>query len=146
MSTAVRDLEQSGAVVAVDVGGTTVKGMLRIGDVVLDRAVVPTFGPMLALLQKAGGNLAEALGNLSRVLRERKKMKGKIKAMAMEAKASAYIIGSLPGVVMGLVWITSPQYISLLFTDSIGHIILVCSVIWMGMGIMIMRKMINFKH
>ncbi|QKS17490.1 ROK family protein [Curtobacterium sp. Csp2] len=44
MSTAVRDLEQSGAVVAVDVGGTTVKGMLRIGDVVLDRAVVPTFG------------------------------------------------------------------------------------------------------
>jgi tight adherence protein B len=71
-------------------------------------------------------------------------MKGKIGAMAMEAKASAYIIGALPGVVMGLTWLTSPGYIALLFTDRIGHLILVCSAMWMMTGILVMRKMINF--
>jgi tight adherence protein B len=112
-----------------------------------DRVPTPEanfFAIVIAIQQRAGGNLAEALGNLSRVLRERKKMKGKIAAMAMEAKASAYIIGSLPVVVMLLTWLTSPNYIKLLFTDSIGHLILVCSVLWMGMGILMMRKMINF--
>jgi tight adherence protein B len=112
-----------------------------------DRVPTPEanfFAIVIAIQQRAGGNLAEALGNLSRVLRERKKMKGKIGAMAMEAKASAYIIGSLPGVVMGLTWLTSPGYISLLFTDPIGHLILVCSAFWMTTGILMMRKMINF--
>jgi tight adherence protein B len=112
-----------------------------------DRVPTPEanfFTIVIAIQQRAGGNLAEALGNLSRVLRERKKMKGKIAAMAMEAKASAYIIGALPVVVMLLTWLTSPNYIKLLFTDSIGHLILVCSVMWMGMGILMMRKMINF--
>jgi tight adherence protein B len=112
-----------------------------------DRVPTPEanfFSIVITIQQKAGGNLAEALGNLSRVLRERKKMKGKISAMAMEAKASAYIIGSLPGVVMGLTWMTSPGYIGLLFTDRIGHLILVCSAFWMITGILVMRKMINF--
>ena len=73
---------------------------------------------MVGIQQKAGGNLSEALGNLSRVLRDRKKMKAKIQAMSMEAKASAMIIGSLPLAVMTLVYITSPQYIELLWTNS----------------------------
>ncbi len=112
-----------------------------------DRVPTPEasfFAIVITIQQRAGGNLAEALGNLSRVLRERKKMKGKIGAMAMEAKASAYIIGSLPLVVMGLVSITSPAYIILLFTDPIGHLILVASVLWMTTGVLVMRKMINF--
>ncbi len=112
-----------------------------------DRVPVPEanfFAIVIAIQQKAGGNLAEALGNLSRVLRERKKMKGKIGAMAMEAKASAYIIGALPGVVMGLVWVTSPAYISLLFTETLGNVILGASAVWMTMGVLVMRKMINF--
>jgi tight adherence protein B len=112
-----------------------------------DRVPTPEanfFAIVISIQQRAGGNLAEALGNLSRVLRERKKMKGKIAAMAMEAKASAYIIGSLPAVVMILVWLTSPLYIKLLFTDRIGHLILVGSVLWMATGILVMRKMINF--
>ena len=75
------------------------------------------FGIVVAIQQKAGGNLSEALGNLSRVLRDRKKMKAKIQAMSQEAKASAGIIGALPIAVMTLVYLTSPQYISLLFTD-----------------------------
>ena len=83
------------------------------------------FGIVIAIQQKAGGNLSEALGNLSKVLRDRKKMKAKIQAMSMEAKASAMIIGALPPSVMLLVWITSPDYISLLWTHPMGQIMLV---------------------
>ncbi len=102
------------------------------------------FGIVIAIQQKAGGNLAEALGNLSRVLRDRKKMKGKIQAMSQEAKASASIIGALPLAVMTLVWITSPQYINLLFSEPLGNIMLAASAMWMLMGILVMKKMINF--
>jgi tight adherence protein B len=112
-----------------------------------DRVPVPEtsfFAIVVTIQQKAGGNLSETLGNLSRVLRERRKMTGKIKAMSMEAKASAIIIGALPIIVMGLVYITSPAYIALLFTDPIGNMILAASGIWMAMGIFVMRNMINF--
>jgi tight adherence protein B len=102
------------------------------------------FGIVVAIQQKAGGNLSEALGNLSRVLRDRKKMKAKIQAMSQEAKASAGIIGSLPLAVMTLVYITSPQYISLLFTNPLGHLMLAGSAIWMALGVLVMKKMINF--
>ena len=112
-----------------------------------ERVPVPEanfFAIVVSVQQRAGGNLAEALGNLSRVLRERRKMKGKISAMSMEAKASAVIIGALPVVVMTLVYITSPKYIVLLFTEPLGHVILGCSALWMGLGILVMRKMIHF--
>ena len=102
------------------------------------------FGIVVAIQQKAGGNLSEALGNLSKVLRDRKKMKAKIKAMSMEAKASAGIIGSLPIVVMTLVWLTSPDYIELLWTTPTGRLLLAGSGIWMFFGIMSMKRMINF--
>jgi tight adherence protein B len=102
------------------------------------------FGIVISIQQRAGGNLAEALGNLSRVLRDRKKMKAKIQAMSQEAKASASIIGALPIAVMTMVYITSPNYISLLWTEPLGRVMLACSVVWMSMGIMVMKKMINF--
>jgi tight adherence protein B len=102
------------------------------------------FGIVVAIQQKSGGNLSEALGNLSRVLRDRKKMKAKIRAMSMEAKASAGIIGSLPILVMGIVYITSPDYIELLWTTPLGRMMLAGSACWMLMGIMTMKKMINF--
>jgi tight adherence protein B len=102
------------------------------------------FGIVVAIQQKSGGNLAEALGNLSRVLRDRKKMKAKIQAMSQEAKASAGIIGALPIAVMTLVYITSPQYIALLWTEPLGRLMLAASAIWMFMGVMVMKKMINF--
>ncbi len=102
------------------------------------------FGIVIAIQQKAGGNLAEALGNLSRVLRDRKKMKAKIQAMSQEAKASAGIIGALPIAVMTLVYITSPNYIMILFTTPVGHLMLAGSAVWMFMGVMVMKKMINF--
>jgi tight adherence protein B len=102
------------------------------------------FGIVLAIQQQAGGNLSEALGNLSRVLRERKKMSQKIKAMSMEAKASASIIASLPFGVMMLVYLTSPNYIELLWTTPTGRVLLAGSAMWMTMGVLVMRKMINF--
>ncbi len=102
------------------------------------------FGIVVSIQQKSGGNLSEALGNLSRVLRDRKKMKAKIKAMSMEAKASAGIIGSLPIVVMLVVYVTSPDYIELLWTAPMGRLMLAGSAVWMFVGIMSMKKMINF--
>jgi tight adherence protein B len=102
------------------------------------------FGIVIAIQQKAGGNLSEALGNLSRVLRDRKKMKAKIQAMSMEAKASASIIACLPLAVMTLVYITSPDYISLLWTHPTGRMMMLCCAVWMSMGVLVMRKMINF--
>jgi tight adherence protein B len=102
------------------------------------------FGIVISIQQKSGGNLSEALGNLSKVLRDRKKMAEKIQAMSMEAKASAGIIGSLPPIVMLLVYLSTPDYISLLWTHPTGQLMLVGCVIWMSIGIMVMKKMINF--
>src|ERR1700761_3841397 len=106
---------------------------------------VAFFGIVMTIQQKSGGNLSEALGNLSGVLRERKRLQGKIKAMSSEAKASAGIIGSLPPVVGGLVYLTTPDYIAMLFTERMGNLMLLGCAIWMGLGIMVMKKMINFQ-
>jgi tight adherence protein B len=102
------------------------------------------FGIVISIQQKAGGNLSEALGNLSRVLRDRKKMKAKIQAMSMEAKASASIIGALPICVGTLVWLTSPDYIELLWLTELGRLMIAGCVVWMGIGVFVMKQMINF--
>ncbi|MBW8707938.1 MAG: type II secretion system F family protein [Alphaproteobacteria bacterium] len=104
------------------------------------------FAIVMTIQGKSGGNLSEALGNLAAVLRDRKRLQGKIKAMSSEAKASAGIIGSLPPAVMTLVYITTPGYIMKLFTEKAGNLMLAACVIWMSVGITVMRKMINFKH
>jgi tight adherence protein B len=123
---------------------------MPLGDAcarLFERMPVPEanfFGIVIAIQQKSGGNLSEALGNLSKVLRDRKKMAEKIQAMSMEAKASASIIGSLPPIVMLLVYLSTPEYIALLWTHPTGQFMLVCSAIWMSIGILVMKKMINF--
>jgi len=104
------------------------------------------FAIVIAIQSRTGGSLAEALSNLSKVLRDRRKMQGKIRAMSSEAKSSAGIIGSLPIVVAVLVYLTSPDYILLLFQTTVGNIVLTISAMWMFMGIMVMRKMINFDY
>lgn len=103
------------------------------------------FGIVIQIQSQAGGNLSEALGNLSKVLRDRKKMKAKVGALSMEAKASAAVIGSLPFIVAFLVYITSPSYIAPLFTTGTGHLILGVAGLWMSMGIFVMRQMMNFE-
>lgn len=102
------------------------------------------FSIVIAIQSQAGGNLSEALSNLSRVLRERRKMRAKVDALSMEAKASAVIIGALPLIVMLLVYLTTPDYIKVIFIDPRGHLILGASAVWMTIGILMMRKMINF--
>jgi tight adherence protein B len=101
---------------------------------------------VIAIQQQAGGNLAEALGNLSGVLRARFGLKAKVAALSGEATASAAILGGLPFVVCAGVYFTSPDYIMLLFTDKIGHILLAVAAVMMTIGIYVMRTMINFKY
>lgn len=102
------------------------------------------FAVVVTIQSQLGGNLSEALGNLSRVLRERKMMKEKIKAFSSEAKASGAIIASMPVVVGGILSLTSPDYIGLLFSEFSGNIVLGGCVIWMTTGVLVMRNMIRF--
>jgi len=127
------------------VGVTLEDGLKRMHDR-MPIAEVNFFQIVLTIQQKTGGNLSEALGNLSAVLRDRKRLHGKIQALSSEAKASAGIIGSLPIVVMGLVYATTPDYIALLFTDRFGNFLLLCCAAWMSVGIFVMKKMISFKY
>ncbi|MBY0361212.1 MAG: type II secretion system F family protein [Phreatobacter sp.] len=99
---------------------------------------------VVSIQQKAGGNLSETLGNLAKVLRDRKKMKSKIVALSQEAKSSAAIIACLPPAVMFFVYLSTPQYISLLWTTDMGRLLMAACLFWMFTGVMVMRKMINF--
>lgn len=103
------------------------------------------FSIVISIQASAGGNLSEALSNLSKVLRDRRKMADKIQAVSMEAKSSAGIIGSLPFVVSGLISVASPGYLDPLFDTYTGNKILVISGVMMIVGILVMKKMINFK-
>jgi tight adherence protein B len=107
---------------------------------------VKFFAIVVAIQQQAGGNLSEALGNLSGVLRDRRKLQAKVQSMSAEAKASAGVLGSLPFIVMLMVYLTTPNYISLLWTTKIGPFLLTCAGAWMTIGVLVMRKMINFKY
>ena len=126
------------------VGVTLDQGLKRMYDS-MPTAEVGFFSIVMTIQSRSGGNLSEALGNLSAVLRDRKRLEGKIRAMSSEAKASSMIIGSLPPGVMLLVYLTTPGYITLLFTEKMGNLMLAGCAVWMGIGIFVMRKMINFK-
>jgi tight adherence protein B len=103
------------------------------------------FAIVIGIQQSSGGNLSEALGNLSGVLRDRSKMHMKVKALSSEAKASAGVLASLPFVVMLLVYLSTPKYIAMLFTTKSGNFMLGIAAFWMTCGVLVMRKMINFK-
>jgi tight adherence protein B len=101
---------------------------------------------VIAIQQSAGGNLSEALGNLSQVLRDRFSLKLKVKALSAEAMASAMVLGCLPPGVVAMLSVSSPDYLTPLYSTSTGNFVVLFSLIWMGMGIFIMKKMINFKY
>ncbi|BGE86992.1 MULTISPECIES: type II secretion system F family protein [Methylosinus] len=103
------------------------------------------FSIVISLQEKSGGNLSEALSNLAGVLRERKKMKAKVRAMSAEAKASAGIIGSLPFLVGLAVWFTNKPYMAVLFDTTVGNMIIAGSLLWMAVGVFIMKNMIDFE-
>lgn len=104
------------------------------------------FAIVVSIQQQAGGSLSEALGNLSGVLRARTQLAAKVRAMSAEAKASAMILGALPFTVMTMVYVTSPDYISLLWLDRTGHMMLAGAGLWMSCGLLVMKKMINFDY
>ena len=103
------------------------------------------FAIVLQIQQQTGGNLAETLSNLSGVLRDRKKMKAKVAAMAAEANTSAAIIGALPFVVTLALVLINPDYVGILFEDEIGKIMVAVGLTWMSIGVFIMKQMINFE-
>jgi tight adherence protein B len=99
----------------------------------------------LAIQRETGGNLAETLSNLADVLRKRAQMKLKIRAMSSESKASAYIVGSLPFIVFGLVYMMNPHYMGGFFIDDRLMVAGIGGIIWMAIGALIMAKMVNFE-
>ncbi len=103
------------------------------------------FNIVLAIQKQTGGNLSEALGNLSNTLRERKKLKQKIKALSSEAKASAMIIGSLPFLLATVLFAVAPDYLGLLFTTTMGHMMLGGGLFWMSCGVFMMYTMIDIE-
>ncbi|MEE8393398.1 MAG: type II secretion system F family protein [Rhodospirillales bacterium] len=125
--------------------GIEIEELMRRGLRRLPTSEYKFFAIVTQIQKQTGGNLAETLGNLSGVLRERKKMRDKIQAYSSEAKASAMIIGSLPFVVGGLLSVVNPDYIALLFTETKGNYMLAGGAFWMLCGIGVMSKMINFE-
>ncbi|MDC8754067.1 type II secretion system F family protein [Erythrobacter sp. sf7] len=113
-----------------------------------DRLGIPEFNFFtitLAIQRETGGNLAETLSNLADVLRKRGQMKLKIKAMSSESKASAYIVGSLPFIVFGLIYWVNPEYLGGFFSDDRLIVAGLGGLCWMGIGVAIMAKMVNFE-
>ncbi len=113
-----------------------------------DRLNLPEFNFFcitLAIQRETGGNLAETLANLSDVLRKRAQMKLKIKAMSSESKASAYIVGSLPFIVFGLIYTINPVYLGKFFVDERLIIAGMGGLTWLGIGAFIMAKMVSFE-
>jgi len=125
--------------------GMSLDDLMRRGIERFPTAEYRFFAIVLQIQQQTGGNLADTLEGLSSVLRERKQMRDKVKALSSEAKSSAIIIGSLPFAVAGLVYLMSPDYISLLFTERLGNIMLAGGLLWMSVGVGVMYKMVNFK-
>lgn len=103
------------------------------------------FATGLAIQAQTGSSLSEILSNLARVIRARFRLKRKIKALSSEAVASAAIIGALPPLVCLGMYFANPPYIGILFSDPFGQVLLAGAVFWMGLGVLIMKIMINFK-
>src|SRR6266542_2030062 len=124
--------------------GRTMEAALQETADRLGTAEFQFFVITLAIQRETGGNLAETLSNLADVLRKRAQMKLKIRAMSSESKASAYIVGSLPFVVFGLVWMVNPGYMHGFFSDQRLMVAGIGGMVWMGIGVFIMAKMVNF--
>jgi tight adherence protein B len=125
--------------------GRTMEESLQVTADKLGTAEFQFFVITLAIQRETGGNLAETLSNLSDVLRKRAQMKLKIKAMSSESKASAYIIGSLPFIVFGMIWSINPSYAGAFFIDERLIVTGLGGLCWMSIGAFIMAKMVSFE-
>jgi tight adherence protein B len=106
---------------------------------------LPLFVTAVAIQGSTGGNLGEILENLSAVIRQRFKMRRKIKALASEGRASAIILSSLPILMFGVVQLVSPDFYGSVWKFDITRTILTIAICWMLVGNFIMYKLVNFK-
>ena len=125
--------------------GRTMEDALQETADRLNTAEFSFFCITLAIQRETGGNLAETLANLADVLRKRAQMKLKIKAMSSEAKASAYIVGALPFIVFGMIYMMNPAYVGGFFTEDRLIVTGLGALVWMGIGVFIMSQMISFE-
>ena len=125
--------------------GQTLDEALGVASKRLDAAEFKFFVISLSIQQETGGNLTETLNNLSEILRKRRQMRLKVRAMSSEARASAIIIGSLPFVMFGIIYMMNAGYLSLLFTDPRGMMMVGVVLTLMGFGIFVMQKMVRFE-
>ena len=125
--------------------GNTMESALQESADMLGTPEFQFFCITIQIQRETGGNLAETLANLSDVLRKRAQMKLKIKAMSSEAKASAYIVGALPFFVFGIVWSMNPEYLQGFFVEQRLIIAGLGGLVWMSIGVFIMKKMISFE-
>ena len=137
-------IEFKAIVERIKIGKTMEDSLQEAGD----KLGIPEFNFFtitLAIQRETGGNLAETLSNLADVLRKRAQMKLKIKAMSSESKASAYIVGSLPFIVFGLIYWINPDYLGQFFVDDRLIIAGLGGLVWMSIGAFIMAKMVSFE-
>ncbi|MEL6486628.1 MAG: type II secretion system F family protein [Pseudomonadota bacterium] len=137
-------IEFKGIVERIKIGKTMEDSLQETAD----RLGIPEFNFFcitLAIQRETGGNLAETLSNLADVLRKRAQMKLKIKAMSSESKASAYIVGSLPFIVFAMIYWINPSYLATFFTDDRLIVVGLGGLVWMGIGVAIMAKMVSFE-
>ncbi|MBN9505083.1 MAG: type II secretion system F family protein [Altererythrobacter sp.] len=125
--------------------GRTMEESLQVTADKLGTAEFQFFVITLAIQRETGGNLAETLSNLADVLRKRGQMKLKIRAMSSESKASAYIVGALPFIVFGLIYWVNPGYVGDFFVDERLIITGLGGLVWMGIGVFVMAKMVSFE-
>lgn len=137
-------LEFKGVIDRIKVGKTMEDALQDTADR-LAIAEFNFFTITLAIQRETGGNLAETLSNLAEVLRKRGQMKLKIRAMSSESKASAYIVGSLPFIVFGMIMWINPDYMAGFFTDDRLIVAGLGAAVWMAIGVFIMAKMVNFE-
>lgn len=124
-------------------GQTLEQALERAADRV-DTQEIRFFVIALSVQRETGGNLAETLENLSDVLRSRQRMKMKIQALSAEPKASASILGALPTIMFGVLFLVNAGYVMELFTDPRGHFMVALGLVSQGIGIAVMARMIRF--
>ena len=125
--------------------GLTLEQGLRRVYAILPLPDINFFIVVLTIQQETGGNLSESLGNLSAVLRERKRLRGKIVSLSQEAKTSAIVLSLMaPAIALAILFI-SPDYLAPLFETFRGQVLLAFAGFWMGVGVLIIRKMIDLK-